>query len=290
MVFSDESRYNTSEQFKSIGVVSGTRANTELLNEQIKKVLLDHNKEEVKFSKLNGDSNTRNCVNSIIELTLSFCINNKIKIGVLTWDVRDSRHAIIGRNDIENLKRMYFHKWGSVLKIWGDAEKFFLYPDQFSAIDWNEINFYLKSKDFQKAQLQESLFKNFKGCRFKICENVTELCSKRFPIIQAADIFAGMIRYSHKHGAELISWIEQSKQRNSLFKDEISIQQFTRKQIGTFEVMAHFNDICKKHRLQVSLYKAKYFQTYSWNKLNFWFYKSQGEYDKAPVKNSIRKH
>lgn len=68
----------------------------------------------------------------------------------------------------------------------------------------------------------------------------------------------------------------------SLFTEELL--ENSNREIYRYRLLDWFNKECKNMRLGVSLDSNKCLHTFKpENPINFWFYKPQGEYDKAPI-------
>lgn len=106
------------------------------------------------------------------------------------------------------------------------------------------------------------------------------------PIIQLADIFAGLTCFSRKKSYEC--WIEYNKRKKqqSLFRKESEIRsKLSKTDLNRFELIFNIYELCRKSGLNVSLRSNKYLWTPNpSNPLNFWHYEPQHENDKTPIK------
>lgn len=289
LIFSDESGYDGSSRFGCLAKVSGAFDDVKSLNEDLKKYLLDHRKTEIKFKKIKNH-NDREIAIKFIRTGLNYLNNNKIKVHVLVWDKQDARHQVANRCDIENLKRMYYHNLLSLKRHWNINTSWEFYPDEFSAIDWqNDVIKYLSNTNINKnTEYQANLFEG-------ILEDITvkqpkynrvqELDSKSSPIIQLADLFAGIVRTSRVNSDTFPFWYQQveSQSQYSLFERESVC--ISNSQLPKFEVIREFKKQSDNLKLGVSLSSTNYLKTYGKkSNLSIWHYEPQGEYDKAPQK------
>ncbi|MBW1650791.1 MAG: hypothetical protein JRJ44_09000, partial [Deltaproteobacteria bacterium] len=71
-----------------------------------------------------------------------------------------------------------------------------------------------------------------------------------------------------------------------LFQSSTEEVELSNSEQARFEIMKYFNKKCKQLKLGVSLKNKERFHTFKpENPINFWPYKPQHEYDKAPIKN-----
>lgn len=130
----------------------------------------------------------------------------------------------------------------------------------------------------------------FEQERYRIkFRKVEQLKSHKEPIIQLADIFAGLTCFSRKKSYEC--WIEYNKRKKqqSLFRKESEIRsKLSKTDLKRFELIFNIYELCKKSGLNVSLRSNKYLWTPNpSNPLNFWHYEPQHEKDKAPQKKKV---
>ena len=106
---------------------------------------------------------------------------------------------------------------------------------------------------------------------------ICEVKSHQEPLIQAADLFAGLGVYSRRAYKKFSLWRSEGMPTGT--QDVISNADEER-----FEVLGHFYSQCKKHKLGVSLNQKGGLRTFNPAKpINFWWYEPQGGYDKAPT-------
>jgi hypothetical protein len=284
-IFSDESAYIGNHRYRSVCAVSGARSYLKELNEELKSILAGTDFPEIKFSEINTHFAKIRAAKEFFKKGLDYCSNDKIKIYVITWDTEDSRHTIANRDDIENLKIMYYQLLKYLMKHPGNIQEWGFYPDEFSQIDWPEFISYLENTNLTKEnEFEQNLFGFFRNLNFPAINSHKELDSKEYPVVQLADLFAGGIRFSHVHGNSLCLWLQKKELENSLFpvEDEISA---SKRMIAKFEILKFFKEYSGQLRLGINLSKYKYFHTFSAkNNLFFWKYEPQGVYDKAPTK------
>jgi len=286
-IFSDESGWDSDNQFGSLAKVSGTYAHTLELHNALLGILNQHSKKEIKFKDIHNHK-TKQIASEFLNLSFEFLNASKIKIHVIVWDKQDKRHKVQNRCDVENLKRMYYHNMKSLLKSWNTETNWHFYPDEFTAIDWyNDIVKYIENtRLFRNDNIQQTIFEVFENVQFPTISGTKELDSKVYPLIQLADLYAGLVRTSRSESVDFRKWInkEESKIQPLLFEDEEN-KKIANSKIPKFEVMKEFRENSKKYKLGINFSNSNYFQTFS-NKTNIsiWHYEPQSEYDKAPIK------
>jgi hypothetical protein len=286
-IFSDESGWDSDNQYGSLAKVSGTYAHTLELHNALLEILNQHSKKEIKFKDINNFK-TKKIAKEFLNTSFEFLNASKIKIHVIVWDKHDYRHKVQNRCDVENLKRMYYHNMKSLLKSWNTETNWHFYPDEFTAIDWqNDVVKYIENtRLYPENDIQQRLFEVFENVKFPTIKGVKELDSKEFPIIQLADLYAGLVRTSRMESENFSKWCykQNEKLQPSLFEENIEVE-VSNSLRPKFEVMHEFKEKSKMYKLGVNFSKSNYFTTFHDKRnLSIWHYEPQSEYDKAPIK------
>lgn len=284
--FSDESKHNKG-RYRAIGMISFPFDELDVLKNDFCRICRKNginNLKNFKWGKIKNN-NKRNAAKSIIEYITEKAISSKLRVDVIIWDTDDSRHKIVGRDDSENLARMYYHLFKNVfLKRWPENSLWNIYPDQNTAIDWNKLTEILMTQGLVAVRADkhdsdgwtEIILKN------KVELKILESTPLDNPLIQVADLFAGMAAYSKE---------EYNKYEEWLFKESGQIRFFNNHNVLSNTdkhrciIINDFKSLCEKHRLSISLDSTRGFKTFNPNEpINFWFYKPQSDLDKAPLK------
>lgn len=285
LIFGDESGYDGTNRYASLAKVSGPYDSMLEINSKLQNILDLYNSSEIKFHKVKN-VRYRNIASNFLEIGLEEILKNKLKLTAIVWDKHDSRHRIENRCDIENLKRMYYYNLKNLKRHWGIKTTWGFFPDTFSAIEWDSILSYVQNTKFDaKYNKEENLFEELHNIDFPQYKGYKELDSKQYPLLQLADIFAGIIRTSRAKSREYIYFLEEKKNQYCLFPDneEIEISKNLKLKL---ELLDGFKERCSKYKLGVNFSTNKYFKTYSMSKGIFiQHYEPQGVYDKAPTKN-----
>lgn len=282
--FSDESGYNTG-RYRSIGMVSLPIEIRHEFERNIRTILEQSEVNEFKWNKLKT-AKSRFCAKDIIDIVIQYAIDGKIRIDVLVWDTQDSRHKILGRDDIANLQRMYYHLLKNVLnERWPRKSVWELYPDKQSAIKWDTVTQILNLEGFRiepAEQKPDSPFNLWLQINFSI-NKIEESDSYEKVIIQIADLFAGMGVYSKSKYDKYVEWNRIKTGQQLLIPQKAS--DLSKSDKEKCDVIHHLNKKCKDGKMGLSLEKGRCLRTFSpMNPINFWPYTPQTEMDKAPTK------
>jgi hypothetical protein len=285
--YSDESGF-PAERYHAISVVSGQREHIVYLRARLNSVLRDKGLSELKFEEVRGHRPKLEAARDFIRHAVEFAAEKKVRVDVLIWDTQDSRHSVAARDDIANLHRMYYKVLVHIGRTWGRTDWSF-YPDERSDVDWGEIQGFLnKTRTVKtKPQLLKLFDEQKEFFRFVY---INPRKSENEPLIQLADLFAGIATFSRQKGEGYQSWIRARKheQHPALFGVGVdSVVDSSKADIVRFELLQEFEALCKKHKLGVSLNTKGYLWTPKPEKpINFWNYEPQHEADKVPTRSS----
>lgn len=283
--FSDDSKHRE-ERYNSLAITTLKKEDFDSLNDQLKTILKDSDiRDEFKWAKLR---NAR--YRFAAEKIINFIFKNRslIRVDIVIWDLQDRRHKdLTGRDDSENLVRMYYHlvsstfsrRWSINNYVWK------WYPDQQSSVDWDTLKSCINNKNHPCIADLFRLNPDFEQVNLKRLEP-SESC--KHPFIQVSDLFAGMGAYSFGHYDKYNNWKNQNSSQISLFPAEK--QKFSNSEEERFQIMEYFNKMCKSHRLQIAFNSTGGFKSYKPETfINFWLYEPQHKYDKAPQRATISK-
>lgn len=291
--FSDESRHNVG-RYRSIGMISFPIEELDELNRKFLEICTDcgiNNIQNFKWGKIKNN-NKKNATNQVMELVFNKAILKKLRIDVLIWDTKDSRHTILGRDDSENLARMYYHLYRNVfLKRWPENSFWNIYPDSNSAINWNKLNEILMTQGLVPVDETDHNDEGWEGwtkivLKNKVVLDIFESNPDENPLIQIADLFAGMATYSMEKYNKIEEWLFLKSGQIRLFNNDITLSNRDKHRCS---IINDFKSLCKKHKMSTSLERTRGFRSYNpKDNINFWLYKPQTEKDKAPSKNSLK--
>lgn len=177
---------------------------------------------------------------------------------------------------------MYYKIIKEVNKDWQYIEKWDFYPDEFTAIDWN--NDIVKYLGNTKYYNETELFTEVSNYSFPTYQKTLEKDSKIMLNIQLADLFAGIIRNSRCNSSEFQQLMNNKKAQYSLFSAEKV--KISKNLLPKLELMHYFKEMASGYSLGVGFSKSKYFETYNKkNNIFIWHYTPKSKYDKAPTKS-----
>lgn len=279
IAFADETNYNRGT-FPGIALVSTTKTAVSQIRHDISHILKNSGVGEFKWSRLHS-AKRKFAATQLIDYAIKQALTSHLRIDILTWDVRDSRHRVPKPDRIANLQRMYYHLFRNVLRArWPDEAIWHLCPDEHTAIRWQELHGFLEQNSHSKnARLytpSQHLQKEFHIFKITQCQSDQE------PLIQLADFFAGIGSYSRANYHKLCAWKEQTpNQQLDLFPT--SPVRFSHADKVRCAVITELNGRCKKHRLGVSLNTHHGLRTLNPHyPINFWWYTPQHKADRAP--------
>lgn len=286
LAFSDESGSGR-DRYRSLALITGTPDTCDDIRQQLTTILNDNSLEYLEWKEIGGDSKRQGAAEGFLKVAVNGAVSQKFRVDILTWDCQDSRHAIPGQNDVANIERMYYKIFRHTGQQWGQP-KWRWYPDQSSALDWRSIKAYIERTRARRHKPYFFHLFDQDNEYFNILE-LKECNSKQEPLVQLADIFAGMSRFSIDKSNKLVYWMNMKKQSGQpmLFPVETAngLHQRTRSEEARFELIAILNKLCKRYRLGVSIETKRYLWTPDpKNPINFWSYEAQSKYDKAPIK------
>lgn len=273
--FSDESGINAEDRYTSIAVVSGEAEILGFLRDELAKEVNDKGIDEVKFSRV---TRYKSPVSQAAKIFINCVINkyailNQVRIDTITID-NDSPDC----GDKNTLERMYYCLIAHMVRLWNNTHWNF-YPDVNSKINWGEIISYLSTTRLHKRKNKNPLLIELmleENPRFKFGE-VKQLPSIQEPLIQLADFFAGLARFSHEEDVDCTNWvIGQKNRRQQKMKlcQENKVNNVNRTRECRYKLIGELYYLCRKHRLGVSIRTKKHLNTWRPNyPINFWDYK-----------------
>jgi len=286
--FSDESNWNRG-RFRSLGLVTMPLDALDDVSQRLEQLLAESGVKEFKWNNLGGVKEQVAAV-KMCDFAIEEALKERLRVDVLIWDIHDSRHNIKGRDDIANLQRMYYHLFRNVLRArWPNNAIWCLHPDEHTAMDWQTVEDCLHSVA-ESWELEHSLFTVGKFClRLRqdfALEQIIPVTSQEQPLLQLADLFAGMAVFSRDQFDAYREWLKtQSGQSRLIETDEETRAEPSRRSISRFQVIRHFDKACKKCKLGVSLKsKGGLWTPNPENPINFWMYEPQRPGDKAPIR------
>ncbi len=276
VAFSDESRHNEG-RYRAVALITMPVNLVTPLSGTLRAILKESAVSEFKWSELRT-ARERFAAEKFVACLIAHSVQGQLRIDVLTWDTEDSRHRILGRNDVRNLRRMYYFLMKDVLgKRWPSGSIWRFRPDENTSIDWERIQVYLSEiHEWGTGELLTKI----------VITDFAEARSHMEPLVQAADLFAGLGIYSRERFDRYKAWragmVQEEKSGADLRK--VRIAGLSNADHQRCALLAYFDTKCKSLKLGVSLQNRRGLRTFNpARSLNFWWYEPQGDYDKAPT-------
>jgi hypothetical protein len=286
--FSDESSHNQG-RYRGLGLLTLESCRLKDTKARVAELIRESGVQEIKWQKVR-DARGRFSALKLFEYALGAIRGGHFRIDVMTWDIRDQRHAIARRDDTQNLHRMYYHLFRNVMKVrWPNEAVWHLYPDENNAIDWNSVTEILSHAStrtesvndlFSPSSLKVRLKRDFK------IQQIIPTQSHLEPLVQLADLFVGIGVYSRRSFDVFREWCLVNDSEQSLFP----LQATGNSVIGKSDcerctVLNEFETALSKNRFKVSLRSSKGLRTRDpAERINFWWYEPQHSKDKAPIR------
>lgn len=291
-VYSDETGL-FDKRFQGIALVSGPDAALLALRNRLQSILQKNGVDEIKFSEVRTHRPKLLTAQGFIGCSVrEYAIHAKCRIDVLVWDTQDLRHAIRGRDDVANVRIMYYRLLGHVARQWRQAEWGF-YPDINTEIDWDEVSDFLSRASLSPPTTGLLPFfdldRRDQLIRFTDIQPTDSLSE---PLIQLADLFAGMARFSREEADACVQWLDSWGNKEQLeLPDFVRATDATDETIQTkqnrYRLIGEFYRVCRRSRMGVSLRSRGCLRTLDpRNPINFWNYEPQHEHDQAPVRKN----
>jgi len=305
-LYSDESGCNGSE-YMAIAAISGRPPALAALRTALAAALARAKETEAKFEKLRGHAPKSRLAREFFRLAAEHATGADVRIDVLSWWMKDSRHQVRRRDDCENLQRMHYHLLSTVLRRWPGGACWTVRPDENTAMNWEHLGEVLSNTKHRRPKERAHLATQF---RLPIHSRVEELLadirsldlqpvqpvrSDEEPLVQLADLFAGAARFAREKAPLVREWIVADEAAfgsagEDLFGDAAEyVPKLSKSDQTRFEILRDFAAECRnpKHKRGVSLRSKGFFETPGGanRPIWFWHWEPQGKYDKAPTKD-----
>jgi len=192
--YADESGITEDDEYTSVAIISGEKDKLNNLRHQL--LCINNNKvDEVKFlqcTRLHSPmvKIAQACIKCVID---EFIRNESIRIDIIT------KSNIIPSNRMsDEIEHMYCTLFTHIARCWRKNAWNF-YPDENSKIDWSNIVSSLNMTTLERKRYRQSLLVTLlegQKTKFQFIE-VQPKVSTTEPLIQLADLFSGMARFSY---------------------------------------------------------------------------------------------
>lgn len=281
LAFTDESNWNKG-QFRAVAALSLPANEHHALKPELQAILKREGLTELKWERVGRDGRATRAAHAIFGAVVTAATRGQLTLDVLTWDIQDSRHSIPGRDDAENLARMYHHLLVAVCQRW-PAGRWTIHPDEGSPVRWWQLEDTVPAAYRKKGPPKKSFMQSIASAT-SLDLRIQPLDSENEVLIQAADLAAGAVCFSRACFSR--DTLARVQGQANLFGDQSDP---SKAELARWQVLVRFQDACKAHRLGVSLKSSKGLRTHdSRRPINFWWWEPQGPYDRAPVRSRLR--
>ena len=185
IAFSDESNYNKGK-YRSVSLVVLHETEFNQINNKLNFILNKYGLNIKTFKWNNLKSNSKLiALKELLTYLFGLMLDGSLRIHVIIWDIEDSRHDVVGRDDITNLSMMYYKLIKNFVKDnLYDKETLTIYADRNDALDWENL---------EDIFLNDGVFNIAADGLITLMDKkvfFTESNTKENPLIQIADIFA----------------------------------------------------------------------------------------------------
>lgn len=284
VIYGDDSG-SSDKRYRCLTLVSSSPDVAQNLSSSLATFLVAKQVSELKFEEVRGHPPKMQVAEYFIEQAVDYCFRRKLRIDTLLWDTQDSRHAVRGRDDEKNNQVMYYKNLVHVARQWNISSWRF-FPDEQAGVDWNELRSYLNNTRLRKSHFkQTSLLGGVNP--FLDFEPIENQDSAKHSLIQLADFFGGLSRFSREKCCKYFSWLltKEAKEHPGLFIFEgLNESSDSTADRARFSLLRQLDQACKKVKMGISLKTRRYlWSPKPESPMNFWNYEPAHELDKAPI-------
>ena len=286
--FSDESNWNTG-RYGSVALVTMPLEARQPLEGGLGHVLKECGLGEFSWERFGG-VRERGAAEGMCHLAIDKACCRLLRVDALIWDKVDRRHNVRGRDDIANLERMCYHLFRNVLRLrWPRNAVWRMYVDRHAGVDWDRLARCLEAAS-ERGEMDRSWqgrgWDSIRVSREYRLEEIVVSSSRECPLVQFADLFAGMAAFSWNQGDAYQAWLRAASKQSRGFRHGEKAPALTRRSVERFRLLQHFVGCCEQRGVGVSLGGAAggLWTRYPSNPINFWLYEPQCPQDKAPTR------
>jgi hypothetical protein len=291
VAFADESSHNIG-RYRSLGLITAARGEAGALTAEAAAILAASGVRELKWTSLNS-ARDRLAARKIITWAVDRAAAHHLAIDALVWDTHDARHAVMRRDDSANLHRMYYWLLNTTLRRAELAgATWVIYPDENGLMHWTSVHDVLDNAGRRNGD-ERSVLLWRRAYRQYAIEQIVPTDSSTAPLIQLADLMAGLSAFSHESFPVYERWcrceIDEFQLSLELPDDSVSGPAFSRSDRERCCVLQHLDECCKRRKMGVSLTSHRGLTTYPpGHGIRFWLYRPQREADRAPLRGRGR--
>src|SRR5690242_5967005 len=182
VAYSDEARFNYG-RYRGLALVGARVGDALALSRALRDLLETSGMEECKWEKVRS-ARARFAAAKLLRWAVERAIAGEITVDALTWDAGDEHAARAAVPHLANLRRMYAHLLGDLLPPRQPGALWIVHPDEQHALRWETLARALPH-----------------------VARIEPRTSTGEPLIQLADLFAGLAVYSRSGYAVYDRWL-----------------------------------------------------------------------------------
>lgn len=209
VIYADETNWNVG-RFRAVGSVSCPIDLNEEHTRSLRDLLDAHGIRELKWKEINGGKKASGAA-AAVDWFLQRADLDRLRIDVLCWDTTDPIHLAKPRKDSENLEVKYYHLLKQIMRFrWPESAVHRVIPDHIDELNWTKTRWFLTESGANRfAKHPSSAIQQHRVDQVFHVESIQPEHSHLHPLIQLADLFAGMITYSYEQFDRLDQWVTQ---------------------------------------------------------------------------------
>jgi hypothetical protein len=234
--YTDEAQYNVG-RYRGLAMLSLHEEDAAACSRDLRAILRASSIHECKWEKVRS-ARTLFAAMKLLDWMIRRVEQGVLRVDTLTWDTEEGSRAGLGVPHIANLRKMYRMLLETVVpQRWGERAGWHLYPDEQSAMRWQ--------------QLVDGLPQ---------VAGITALRSREHQLIQVADLLAGLAVYSRDSYDLYERWLDNPRDPRG-YPDSGRIaatgsdasRRYSASDRVRCELLDDFFTSCKLHQLGVSL-------------------------------------
>lgn len=199
VAYSDESQHDPG-CFRAVGLVTLRLADAPGLSRELRRLLDESSIGELKWNRLRT-ARERFAAIKVIDRVVGVASERRLRVDVLAWRAGDCPRPLGRADGVPALARMYRLLVHRVLgELWPEDAVWRLCPDENSAVNWPAFEEWLLEPQADPVAPAPGL-RLLSACR-----------SQDEPLIQAADLFAGLGLYAWAGADRYARWLETHDQ------------------------------------------------------------------------------
>lgn len=251
VAYSDEARFNYG-RYRGLALVGARVGDAPALGRALRDLLDASGMDECKWEKVRS-ARARFAAAKLLGWGVERAVAGEITVDALTWDAGDERAARAAVPHLANLRRMYAHLLGYLLPLRQPGTRWIIHPDEQHALRWENLA--------------------------RALPHVTRIeprASAGEPLIQLADLFAGLAVYSRAGYAAYDRWLclpPAERQPAAAHASPDGAGHFSASDRERCALLDNFYTECKLRGLHVSLRTHQGLRTYGpHHPICFWWH------------------